>query len=125
MTLGSAIRFWLSIGCFTQEYMENITVALRFFEEYITKLCKRLYDTAHIRFRTIALLVVLYSNYAKAIPLLVLGPYMYGPSPFSCSLLLKDVLFLLIIYYPQTIQRVILQVILYSYYAEVIMLVVL
>ena len=34
MTLGSAIKFWLSIGCFTQEYMENITVALRFFEEY-------------------------------------------------------------------------------------------
>ena len=31
MTLGSAIKFWLSIGCFTQEYMENITVALRFF----------------------------------------------------------------------------------------------
>ena len=35
MTLGSAIKFWLSIGCFTQEYMENITVALRFFDEYI------------------------------------------------------------------------------------------
>ena len=35
MTLGSAIKFWLSIGCFTQEYMENITVALRFFEEDI------------------------------------------------------------------------------------------
>ena len=31
VTLGSAIKFWLSIGCFTQEYMENITVALRFF----------------------------------------------------------------------------------------------
>ena len=30
MTLGSAIKFWLSIGCLTQEYMENITVALRF-----------------------------------------------------------------------------------------------
>ena len=34
MTLGGAIKFWLSIGCFTQEYMENITVALRFFVEY-------------------------------------------------------------------------------------------
>ena len=36
MTLGSAIKFWLSFSCFTQEYMENITVARRFFEEYIT-----------------------------------------------------------------------------------------
>ena len=38
MTLGSVIKFWLNIGCFTQECMENITVALRFFfEEYIKK----------------------------------------------------------------------------------------
>ena len=30
MTLGSAIKFWLNIGCFTLHYMENIKVALRF-----------------------------------------------------------------------------------------------
>ena len=30
VTLGSAIKFWLNIGCFTLQYMENIKVALRF-----------------------------------------------------------------------------------------------
>ena len=48
MTLGTAIKFWLSIGCFTQEYMENITVALRFFEEYS---CKALYTCIFIKIK--------------------------------------------------------------------------
>ena len=50
MTLGSAIKFWLRIGCFTQEYMENTTVALRFFLGSICKSALATCETSQVLF---------------------------------------------------------------------------